>query len=383
MKNISISFIICFFCLMANAQEIVPGALWPDNNGVHINAHGGGILYQNGIYYWFGEHRGDTRESRGSLRVGVTCYSSKDLVSWKNEGVALAMMPDGSFSDIEKGAVIERPKVIYNPKTQKYVMWFHVELKYLADIGERFSAARAGVAISDKVTGPYHFIRSARVNPGVWPENMPESERNLTTTLNDVKNGTPEWWKAVREGVYVRRDLIGGQMARDMNLFVDEDGKAYHVYSSEDNTTLQIAELTNDYLDHTGRYIRVAPAKYNEAPAIFKKDGTYFMITSGTSGLDPNDARLFSAPSIWGPWVQHPNPCRGDDANLTFHSQAYYVLPVPGKTDAFIYMGDRWKPTPESLRSDGRYVWLPIQFENGLPILKWLDSWSLDFFDKK
>ena len=382
MKTIYIVILLLSFYKVDYAQKIVSGALWPDNNGKHINAHGGGILYDKGTYYWFGEHRGDIKESRGSLRVGVTCYSSKDLVNWKNEGVALEMLPDRSFSDIEKGCIIERPKVVFNKKTGKYVMWFHLELKYLADIGERFSAARAGVAISDNITGPYHYLRSSRVNAGFWPENMPEEQRKLSITLDDVKNGTPEWWQAVREGVYVRRDLTGGQMARDMNLFIDDNGKAYHVFSSEDNTTLQIAELTDDFLNHTGRYIRVAPASYNEAPAIFKKDGTYFMITSGTSGLDPNDARLFSAASIWGPWEKRPNPCIGNDSALTFHSQANYVLAVPGKKNAFIFMADRWKPTPESLRSDGRYVWLPIQFEKGLPVLKWIDSWSLDYFDK-
>ena len=46
---------------------------------------------------------------------------------------------------------------------------------------------------------------------------------------------------------------------------------------------------------------------HNEAPAIFKKDGTYWMITSGCTGWAPNAARLFSAPFIWGPWTQHPN----------------------------------------------------------------------------
>lgn len=46
-------------------------------------------------------------------------------------------------------------------------------------------------------------------------------------------------------------------MSRDMTLFVDDDGKAYHIYSSEDNLTLQIAELSDDYLSHTGKYIRI------------------------------------------------------------------------------------------------------------------------------
>lgn len=67
------------------------------------------------------------------------------------------------------------------------------------------------------------------------------------------------------------------------------------------------------------------------------------------------------------------------ERKLTFHSQGNYILPVPGKKDAFIFMDDRWLPTPQSVRSDGRYIWLPVQFENGLPVLKWMDNWTLDF----
>jgi len=80
-------------------------------------------------------------------------------------------------------------------------------------------------------------------------------------------------------------------------------------------------------------------------------------------------------------WKALENPCRGteEENKTTFRSQSTYVLPVNGKKDAFIFMGDRWKP--ESLMYSG-YIWLPIQFENGVPFLKWYDSWNLDFFDK-
>lgn len=44
-----------------------------------------------------------------------------------------------------------------------------------------------------------------------------------------------------------------------MTLFVDDDGTAYHIYSSEENLTLHIAELSDDYLSHTGKYIRIFP----------------------------------------------------------------------------------------------------------------------------
>lgn len=309
--------------------------------------------------------------------VGIMCYSSKNLTDWNNEGAVLPVVLNDSTSDIVQGCVMERPKVIYNEKTKKFVMWFHLELK-----GKGYAAARSAVAVSDSPTGPFKYIRSERINPGVLPFDMDDTQRAMLDTLDAEKYKewwTPMWYEAIHKGLFVKRDLQGGQMARDMQLFVDEDGKAYHIYSSEDNLTLQIAELSDDYLTHTGKYVRMAPAGHNEAPAIFKKsDGTYWMITSGCTGWDPNEARMFSTPSIWGPWTQHPNPCRGEKSEITFGGQSTYVLPLPGKKDAFIFMADIWRAKHPS---DSRYIWLPVQFENGVPYIEWMDTWTLDFFD--
>lgn len=354
----------------AQNRSFRPGEIWPDTDGVHINAHGGGILAHDGKYYWFGEHKGTSNNAL----VGVTCYSSSDLYNWKNEGVALSVAEDDPESPIVKGCIIERPKVIYNRKTGKFVMYFHLELK-----GRGYAAAQVGVAVSDKVTGPYSFLRASRVNPGKWPANMSETDRkNKIDPAAYEQWWTPEWTTAVHKGLFIQRDLPGGQMSRDMTLYVDDDGKAYHIYASEENLTLQIAELSDDYTTHTGKYIRVEPAGHNEAPAIFKRGGRYFMITSGCTGWAPNAARLLSSDHIMGEWKLHPNPCIGEGADLTFHSQSTYILPVQGKKEAFIFMADRWRPQDPI---DGRYVWLPIQFRDGLPVLTWFDEWDLNTFD--
>lgn len=365
-----IFFIICALCavscqaVMAGNGEIRPGAIWPDDKGVHINAHGGGILEYGGTYYWFGEHKSDTTSA---AMVGVTCYSSKDLVNWKNLGVALSVS-DEPGSDIERGCIIERPKVVYNAKTDKFVMWFHLELKGLG-----YRAARAAVAVSDRPEGPYTYLRSGRVNAYKYALGTTDADRAVTDTVNlaNFKWWTLEWRRVVKAGAFMKRDLAGGQMARDMTVYVDDDGRAYHIFSSEENLTIQIAELSEDYTFHTGRYVRVAPGGQNEAPAIFKKDGKYWMITSGCTGWDPNEARMFSADNILGPWTQHPNPCRGPKAELTFGGQSTYILKVG---DRYIFMADIWRPEHPS---DARYIWLPIEFENGLPVVRWRDSWTL------
>lgn len=140
-------FLLCFlFSQTAQGQSFTPGEIWPDNHQVHINAHGGGILYENGTYYWFGEHK--TEGEAGNLaNVGVHCYSSDDLYHWKDCGIALSVIENDPGHPISKGCILERPKVIYNPLTKKYVMWFHLEPK-----GAGYSGALSGIALSDRVT---------------------------------------------------------------------------------------------------------------------------------------------------------------------------------------------------------------------------------------
>ena len=353
-------------CQPADKPTLRNGDIWPDTDGHHINAHGGGILPYDGLYYWFGEHKSDMTTD---ALVGITCYSSPDLVTWTNCGVALSVSDDPQ-SDITRGCVMERPKVIYCPTTGKFVMWFHLELR-----GQGYDAARAGVAISDTPTGPYRFIGSGRVNPGVLPADFTDADKAAFEALNpkDYEEWwTPQWFDAIGKGLLVKHDLDGGQMSRDMTLYVDDDGKAYHIYSSEENLTLHIAELSDDYLSHTGRYVRVAPGGHNEAPAIFKKDGTYWMITSGCTGWDPNEARMFSAQNILGPWTQHANPCVGPKSEITFGGQSTYILQT--SPDNYIFMADQWRPWHPS---DSRYIWLPISFaDDGTPVVEWKDEFG-------
>ncbi|MCM4157281.1 glycoside hydrolase family 43 protein [Gramella sp. AN32] len=347
-----------------------PGEIWRDMEGAHINAHGGGIYYEDstGTYYWYGEHKG-----KGSTaQVGINVYSSTDLYNWKKEGVALAVEKNHD-SEITTGSVMERPKVIYNEKTEKYIMWFHLELK-----GQGYSAARTGLAVSDTPTSPFKYIRSYRPNAGEWPLNYKEEWKESLDGGDPEEWWTPKWHKALNEGMFVRRDFQEGQMARDMTVYVDKDGTAYHIHSSEENQTLHISELTDDYLNFTGKWKRVQVGGQNEAPAIFEKEGKYYMITSGLTGWDPNPARSFVADSIMGKWTALGNPAKGEDADKTFYSQSTFILPAQGKEDAFIFMADRWNPDNHI---DGRYIWLPIEWENGKPVIRWKSEWDLSFFE--
>ena len=180
------------------AGEIVQYGKWLDTEGNPINAHGGGMLYHDGKYYWYGEYKkgktylpADATWERYRTDVtGVSCYSSTDLYNWKFEGVVLNADTTDSASDLHPSQVLERPKVVYNKKTGKFVMWFH------ADSAD-YTKAAAGVAVGDSPVGPFKFLGSMRPN---------------------------------------------NSMSRDQTVFVDDDGKAYQFASSENNETMYIRD---------------------------------------------------------------------------------------------------------------------------------------------
>jgi sucrose-6-phosphate hydrolase SacC (GH32 family) len=316
MKNLkSIFLILGLSLILFNALAQAPNDKWLDTDGHFINAHGAGVMYHNGTYYLFGEiKKGKTwlvpNQSWEDYRVpagGVSCYSSKDLKHWKFEGIALAPVKGQPENDLDTGRVIERPKVIYNGKTKQFVMWMHIDKK-------DYSYSQSGVAVSNIPTGPYRYLRSIKPN---------------------------------------------GQMARDMTMFQDSDGKAYLIYSSEDNNTMQVCLLSDDYLSATKTYSRILINKRREAPALFKNNGKYYLITSSCSGWSPNAAMYAAANSPLGPYKELGNPCSGEGAGTTFEAQSTYVLPVNGK---YIFMADRWNKLD---LEKSTYLWLLLTISNG------------------
>jgi beta-xylosidase len=333
---------------------IQPGEVWPDIDGKPINAHGGGILFHEGTYYWYGEiKKGKTylpkvNASWGGTRVdvvGVSCYSSTDLLHWQNRGNVLPAVKGG---DLDPKKVLERPKVVFNEKTRKFVLWFHSD-------SIDYAAARCGVATADSPVGPFDYLGNFRPHENQWPVNISDEEKK-------------------DEASRLVKDFAAGQMARDMTVFVDDDKNAYLFSASEGNPTMHISELTDDYLKTTGKYMRVFEGRSMEAPAVFKRNGKYYLIASGCTAWEPNAARSAVADSIWGPWKELGNPCVGDRADITFQSQGTYVLPVSGKSESFIFMADRWNKDD---LADSRYIWLPIGFTPaGEPKIRWLSEWT-------
>jgi hypothetical protein len=257
-------------------------------------------------------------------------------------------------SDIP-AAILERPKVLFNETADTWVMWVHADGP-TEDSDAQYAKARAGVAVADGPTGPFRWIDSYRLHVA------PEGEENY--------------------------DPDHPGMSRDMSLFKDDDGTAYIIYSSEENYSLFISKLDTDYTylatkpddavkgeDFTRPYI----GAHREAPALFKRGDTYYLITSGATGWDPNPASYATATEILGEWTDHGNPCEGEDAATTFGSQSTHVIPLDPDAGTYIYMGDRW--TPDDL-AGAPYIWLPLTFGEGTSLsLEWQDEWSWEDLD--
>src|SRR6185312_15764226 len=111
-------------------------------------------------------------EAGNVAQVGVHVYSSVDLYNWSDEGIALAVRCDPK-SPIARGCILERPKVLFNPRSKQFVMWFHLEPR---DTG--YATALSAVAVADKPIGPYQFVNAFRPNAGIWPLNAPEETRH-------------------------------------------------------------------------------------------------------------------------------------------------------------------------------------------------------------
>lgn len=318
-------FIACVICsafllvnvpshALAASVTITPAGTWNDNRGVLIQAHGGGMIKVGSTYYWFGEDK--TGESSGNAFFqNVPCYSSTDLLHWTFVNNVLTQQASG---DLGPNRIIERPKVIYNSSTGKYVMYMHVDS---ASYGE----AKVGVATSSSVCGNYSYQGSFQPL---------------------------------------------GYQSRDMNLFQDSDGSGYLL--SEDRVNgLRIDKLSSDYLSVTSA---VAVLADYEAPAMFKLNGRYYLLGSHLTGWNTNDNQYTTATSLSGPWSSWSDFAA--PGSNTYNSQTTFVLPITGSQGTtFMYMGDRW--TPSSLGTSP-YIWLPLQVNGANIATMWHNNWSID-----
>jgi hypothetical protein len=313
-----------------------PGKNWEDNQRNVINAHSGGIVYENGFYYWFGTHKINVNENTGLTSGGIHCYKSDNLINWDDAGIVMPLN-NTAGSDIVVGTRVERSKVVYNAATNKYVALFTI-----FPIGTGLTIGYTGVATSSSITGPY---------------------------------------------VYQSKFLAASTAGMgDFTMFKDANGDMYHIGVRKTDRALVYAKMSADYLTPATAYAVCANVQIStEAPAIMLRNGVYHLLGSGSTGWDPNPPRYYTASSIAGPWTVQSNPCAGTNplnglsgAAKTYGGQPTYIVQIQGFDNRYIAMFDEWRPAAPITSG---YIWLPFKVNAADRIsMTWIDSWNMSWY---
>ena len=301
------------YCSAQNMEKVIRNGMpWFDDHGNIVNAHGACIVEEKGRFYLFCEWKSD----ESNAFPGFSCYSSDDLVNWKFERVVLTVQPDGILGPNRVG---ERVKVMKCPSTGEFVMFMHAD-----DMG--YKDPYIGYATCKTINGEYQ----------------------LQGPLLYQGKPVQRW---------------------DMGTFQDTDGKGYLLIHHG-----PIYRLSDDYQSIE---MEVAHVKGSgESPAMFKKDGIYYMLYSNLTSWEKNDNFYFTAPKIEGPWTKQGLFC--PEGTLTYNSQSTFVFPLKRGNDTIpMFMGDRWSYPHQA--SAATYVWMPMQV-NGtkLSIPEYWQCWDFN-----
>ena len=315
------------------AQTIQNDEFWKDTDGNFIYSQGGGVLQVGDTYYWYGvKYNGavtyaanPTSKNSDIGFAGVTCYSSKDLVNWKFEGIVLK--PDQAAA-----GWFGRIGVAYNKNSKKYVLagqggspsW---------EFGEYF-------ATSDSPTGPFKFAR-------------------VQTDLSFLVNGG----------------------TGDQTVFQDDDGKAYIICSNvKGRTNLYVSQLRDsDFLEmEASKTVNIHKSRVGgrEGNAMFKHDGVYYFCSSDLHGWNTSQTYCMSATNIFGPYSEE-FVLEGTQHDFSHVTQTGFFIMVNGTKGSFVVnAGDRWSDFAGN--GLGFNQWLPISFESGKPVFHFLSQWNIN-----
>lgn len=305
---------------------IFNNTFWEDTSGTPIYSQGGGILQVGDTYYWYGvmyegapEYVENPVDNDNTTFVGITTYSSKDLVNWTHEATDAPANTGGWFGRIG---------VAYNENTEKYVL---VAQTWVGDHGNSVY-----FATSDSPAGGFVYEHVQTEPPGI------------------ANGGTG-----------------------DQTIFVDDDGKAYLVSSSQEGRANRyISPLReSDYLE-VEQAIPVYSGNGREGNCMFKYEGTYYYCSSDLHGWNTSQTYCVSSDSIHGPWSDE-FVMNGSEKDYSHVTQAGFFIHVQGtEQTTIIYAGDRWADFAGN--GIGFNQWVPLSFEDGEPYFHSLSAWTLN-----
>jgi hypothetical protein len=344
-----------------------------DVDGNRIQAHAGAFYYdeEQDIYYWYGENKAETDGKNKIWTSGIKYYSSKDFYNWKDEGFLIPPVTEDETSPLHPTQRLDRPHILYNDTTKKYVCWIKVS-------GEK---ACFLILTANSFCGPYELIK--------------DNYRPLNKKVGDF------------------------DLAKD-----DKTGKAY-LYFDSNHTGIVSIELTDDYMDvkqdFTMSYEGLHPPFCREGITHFMRKGKHYLFTSGMTGYIPNPSDSAETDGWMTQFKSIGNPHVNDTSSASFNSQIAAVFKHPKKKDLYLVLADRWVPqyvvtkeiydilkraigsrfAPEQFQvtADERsvlmsspmlasantsiadYVLLPITWDGDKPTICWFDEWRIEDYE--
>lgn len=272
--------------------SIRPGQTWLDTNGKRIQAHAGGIFYENETYYWYGENKEFTTGKDRIWTWGIRCYSSKDLYNWTDLGLIIEPDTSDETSLLHPNNWMDRPHILYNEATKKYICW----IKFSGEIG------CFAVFTADQLLGPYQMVRE--------------------------------------------RMVPYGKMVGDFDI-IQEEENAY-IYFEYDHNGIAAYQLSKDYTDVIGNpvlYYEGLHAPFTrEGVGLFEHENMRYMVTSGMTGYIPNPSEIATFDRWLGRLTIQGNPHKNDESGASFNSQISTIFHHPKKKNLYIALADRWVP---------------------------------------
>ena len=347
-------------------DAIYPGQVWLDTKGERIQAHGGALHVEDGVYYWYGENKEHTDGKCSIWTWGISVYRSNDLYNWEDLGLLIPPVLDDPNSNLFPDMHVDRPHIRKSAATGKYVAWIKLS-------GEE---ACFLLLQADRFLGPYEIVR--------------ENYRPLGRKVGDF-------------------DIAQDAQSGKSYLYMDADHEGVVCFEMAPDLLSAEKEITRQYTD-------LFPPFTREGIAVFEHEGRKYMLTSGMTGYIPNQSDSAMSASWEERFVSKGDPYVDDDTMSSFNSQFTQVFKLPGR-DLFIALSDRWVPgyPVDSKRADllrrcvasrydpehyqateeeqaelaaspmlasadtsvADYVWLPISFDGCRVRIRWQGRWTL------
>lgn len=347
-------------------DAIYPGKPWYDTHGRRIQAHGASVYYEDGVYYWIGENKQFTHKGSKIWSWGIKAYSSTDLCNWRDEGLIIPPQPHDKKSPLHPYRKLDRPHVIYNPATKKYVAW----LKFC-------DKSEFAIMTADELLGPYTMV-----NPS---------------------------YQAY------------GRKCGDFDLGFDENTNTGYLFVEVDHVDCIVCRLNAEFTAAEGEavtiYQNIQPPFTREGISHMVRNQKHYVFSSGMTGYTPNPSEVAVSDDWMGPYEVQGNPHENDASSASFNSQISFIFKVEGK-DLYVAVADRWIPddlmtaqkydvimraiaqrSDKSIKvtqgekmqmikmmtrqvdtSVANYVWLPIRFDGHVAKIEWHDKWKPEDF---